>query len=495
MAKTLKQGFATYPSVKLKGYTTKGKVTKFGIIKELLFGDYLAPYLKSGKYTYLEEGGKTYIKVRARGVDGYILETEIQENRILEINFVDIGQGDGCHLVTPDDTHYIIDAGPSDNMARFLKWRFNLKNSEKTPPAFNVIISHSDSDHYKGFAKVFSPSEGFKQQFKINKIYHNGMIELSGTSPDTLGTLVEKNDKKYIAGLCDTDADYRKRIKGVDKPGVYVSTLNLSTAKKEALHYGSEPLCDDDGLLMEVLGPVRQKINGEDALPVFDSNKGKTKNGHSVILKLTIGKLKLFLGGDLNTESEYYLLEHFTKVNVAELKKQLKSKTLSDKDREKLQKQINDAIEKARKTFQVDVAKSCHHGSADFTSEFLRALNPLATIISSGDDEPHTHPRPDTLGTIGKHSRGERSLIFSTELARSTKEFIEIAKGERKTVTKERAVTVYGMINLRSDGEKVIIAQKLERQAAGRGWDIHKLEWNKTINEFEYKQYLKYEGV
>lgn len=58
---------------------------------------------------------------------------------------------------------------------------------------------------------------------------------------------------------------------------------------------------------------------------------------------------------------------------------------------------------------------------------------------------------------------------------------------------KERAITVYGMINVRTDGEKVIIAQKLERPAAGRGWDIHKLEWNEDIEEFEYLQYLKHE--
>lgn len=49
------------------------------------------------------------------------------------------------------------------------------------------------------------------------------------------------------------------------------------------------------------------------------------------------------------------------------------------------------------------------------------------------------------------------------------------------------------MINIRTDGEKVIVAQKLERAAAGRGWDIHKLEWNKKGKEFDYRQYVKYE--
>ena len=58
---------------------------------------------------------------------------------------------------------------------------------------------------------------------------------------------------------------------------------------------------------------------------------------------------------------------------------------------------------------------------------------------------------------------------------------------------RERVVTVYGMINLRTDGKKVILAQKLERPAAGRGWDIHKLEWNARSKQFEYRQFEKYE--
>ena len=51
---------------------------------------------------------------------------------------------------------------------------------------------------------------------------------------------------------------------------------------------------------------------------------------------------------------------------------------------------------------------------------------------------------------------------------------------------KERAVTVYGMINVRTDGEKVIIAQKLEQPAARSNWDIHRLEWNEDKQAFEY---------
>ena len=46
-------------------------------------------------------------------------------------------------------------------------------------------------------------------------------------------------------------------------------------------------------------------------------------------------------------------------------------------------------------------------------------------------------------------------------------------------------VTVYGMINVRTDGNRVIFAQKLERKATnGYTWDIHKLEWKEDKGEF-----------
>jgi hypothetical protein len=169
---------------------------------------------------------------------------------------------------------------------------------------------------------------------------------------------------------------------------------------------------------------------------------------------------------------------------VAELEK----KKLTDERRKELEAELEKAIVKARPFLEVDIAKSCHHGSADFSTEFLRAVNPVATIISSGDDEPYAHPRPDTLGTIGKHSRGKRSLIFSTELARSGKEFVEVAKLKDSEKKLERVVTVYGMINVRADGEKAIIAQKLEKVVGKTNWDIHKLEWNDEKQEFVYVQ-------
>lgn len=483
-----KVGYATYPSVKLQAMQTDPETgkTKFTFIKELLFGDYMSPIIEDGDYVTktVTSSKKTeeYIKVHCRNADGWIKRSEMQFDRPLEINFIDVGQGDGCHIVTPDDKHFLIDAGKSDNMYRFLKWRFNLRSPKNVAPPFTVLISHSDTDHYLGFSTIFAKSKEKEPQIKIKKVYHNGMIEGARAS---LGREIEHDGKKYVTDLCDTDADYQERIKNV-KAGTYINMLKKVDAPKEALRKGSDPIYDKNGMKMEIMGPVAEEIDGKAALPNF-GDSGKTKNGHSVVVKLTIGHLRLLAGGDLNTESEYHLIKAYSGIDVAVLKKELESKKLSDEARKAKEAEIMKAVYAAREALEVDIAKSCHHGSADFSSEFLQVLNPIATIISSGDEEPHCHPRPDTLGTIGKYSRGKRSLIFSTELARSGKEFLELKDldiSEQKK--KERVVTVYGMINVRTDGEKVVIAQKLESAAKGRNWDLHKLEWNEKTGQFEY---------
>jgi hypothetical protein len=246
-----------------------------------------------------------------------------------------------------------------------------------------------------------------------------------------------------------------------------------------------------------------------------------TKNGHSVILQLRIGKLKVMLGGDLNTESEDYLLRHYAQTNseASHLESRLyeikaKGSTATPAEKQELaeaETELQAIITKGRRHFQADVSKACHHGSHHFSETFLQVLNSIVTVISSGDEESYAHPRPDALGSFGKYGRGVRPLIFSTELARSTKEFSHIyhyfaqlkdyeAKisaatndTEKNRLEKEmqekkdRNVSVYGMITLRTDGERVVLAQKLEVPGGqGKKWDIHEMHFNQNLGEFEY---------
>ncbi len=471
--------YAGYPSAVV--YKTPGDTNKKNAVQNVIWGDWL-------KRLGPTEG--KWMKVRVRGETGWILEDEIQENRLLEMDFVDIGQGDGSFIVTPDDKFLIVDAGEGDNMHRFLHWRFSGFKKELTFES--AIITHSDGDHYAGFAPLFKePNVRFKT------LYHNGIVERAGEDP--LGPRTKWEKRIY---LTDVIVDRQALTRVINDPEkcekkAYPSLLKL--ASESGRVEDIRMLCSEDGFLpgygldkelsIRALGPVPEKgPKGERWLRWFESPQ-KTKNGHSVALQFRYKKVLILLGGDLNTLSERYLLTSYTGLD---------SEPKTPGGEEAL-------ILAARRTFESDVAKACHHGSGDFTELYLQAVNPLATIVSSGDDESYSHPRPDTLGAIGKYGRGPRPLIFSTELARSAKENIkypyllrkqiddltlEFDKAETEkdkkaiqkrldevTKTLERSIAVYGMINLRTDGEKVILAQKLEEpKSNAEKWDIHQLE-------------------
>ena len=54
-----------------------------------------------------------------------IKKEDYQDERLCEMIFLDVGQGDGCILTTPgspsEEKVMIIDAGVGDNMSRYLK--------------------------------------------------------------------------------------------------------------------------------------------------------------------------------------------------------------------------------------------------------------------------------------------------------------------------------------------------------------------------------------
>ncbi len=463
-------------------------------IKHLLWGDFVS---------LLGEQQGEFIKVRGRGKTGWMRKKDVTEKRLLEIYFVDIGQGDGAFLVMPDGKFMLIDAGEADNMYRFLCWRFNLdKNPNRVITIPNAIMSHPDSDHYHGFAPLFN-----NKQFKFDTVYHNGIIERAAETQNA--KLGPKKKIDNVTHLTDVIVDQTALKTVIDDPqkvgnGRFPTMLKKASASGRVGKF--QMLCSEDGFMegyeddkelkIHVLAPVPKNIDGKRFLQWFE-DVGKTKNGHSVVIKLEYKRLKVLLGGDLNIPAEEHLLSHYTG---------LEPKPASEQEREEL-------VKKARETFECHVAKACHHGSADFSTVYLQAVNPFATIVSSGDDEPHCHPRPDALGAFGKNSRGDRPLIFNTELARSSKENIKNPTVLRKEIKKlfsnlqvamtveekqkaqekvdtwlekriTRSVTVYGLINLRTDGERVVLAQKLEipRDLTREEWDIHKLESDEEGN-------------
>ncbi|HUW97015.1 MAG TPA: MBL fold metallo-hydrolase [Anaerolineae bacterium] len=479
--------FAGYPSAVVYGEPLPGKVKGKKPRQQLIWGDWLTVKRAQGDWR----------EVGCRGPDGWVHESLIQQERLLEVNFVDVGQGDGCLIVTPGDRFILVDAGAEDNMYRFLSWRFNFRRFPDPISFEAAIITHPDEDHYYGFKYLFE-----EQKAHFGCVHHNGIVErVADKRNDRLGPRWQdaSNGLTYLTDVVTDLAGLRRILDDSALAGdlQYPSVLKLAA---DSGRVGDiRALCSDDGympgyeadkeLSIQVLGPVTEAGPGGQRYLRWFRDVGKTKNGHSLILRLAYGDVSVLLGGDLNTRAEEYLLSHYTGLP-------LPASTAVEQA---------EVIRAGRSTFETAIAKVCHHGSADFTDVFLQAVNPDAWVVSSGDAEPHCHPRPDSLGALGKHGRGARPLIFSTELARSAEENIRHPYQLRKQLKKlqkaideaetpaqkqraeskfeeaidqlERSVAVYGMISLRTDGRKVLMAQKLERRRSrAHQWDLQLLE-------------------
>ena len=145
-------------------------------IKQFLWGDWVhvkGPDQKSGR-----------LKVSYGKNPYFMRKKHLQDERVLEMIFLDVGQGDSCILTEPsnhaDPRILVIDAGVGNNMNRFLTWRFRY--FPEIGAIHAAIITHPQKDHYNGFSPVFRNSD-----FNIAKVYHNGLVERTGD--DALGPL------------------------------------------------------------------------------------------------------------------------------------------------------------------------------------------------------------------------------------------------------------------------------------------------------------------
>jgi len=469
--------YAGFPSALVYKNAVEGKEKGDEPVQHLIWGDWI--HLKGGK-----KGD--WLEVHARNENGWMHKDSMLDNRLLEFTFVDVAQGDGCLITTPDDNQIVVDAGQEDNMYRFLRWKFGRFVKKTTFQS--AIITHPDQDHYYGFRDLIDDKNVW-----FENMFHNGIFSRKATKDsEKLGKIVQAGKIKYLTDIVKDRADlgslsgsdqYTKMMQSALNSGRVTNICWLSS--KDGYLPGYE---SGKKLSIQVLGPVPEPDAQNKPRLRWFGDSGKTKNGHSIILIFKYGNVSVFIGGDLNSESEDFLLNYYT------------GATESPKPEEE-----NDYIESSRKILQSDVYKSCHHGSSDFSSLLLKAINPIATVISSGDDEPYSHPRSDTLGALGKYSRGSRPLIFSTELARSSKENIkhpnklkedlrdlqkkidEAAnekekeklreKFEKLVNTIDRSVAVYGAINVRTDGNDIIIAQKIEQPTRkDKEWDIYVLK-------------------
>ena len=453
----------------------------------------------------------SHVKVRARGYkdEAYVKKADLGGDSLLEVYFIDVGQGDGVLIRTPDHRHVLIDGGFSRKMqqtgkngADFVDWKFFRDYRQKTIALDAVIASHNDADHFGGLWDLLSSDPAAKAELDctgvtVDAFYHAGLSWWKKGKTRTLGPYADSDQGSMWTQILEDRASVEAALGGGAGPqlaGEWAKLFAAVAGTKTSsggrtpirrLSHGDEYVPGfgpgQGKAAIKVLAPVEFKVGGKPALRRFSGGDSKNTNGQSILLRLDYGRSRILLTGDLNTASQAALLADYTG-------------------------QVQE--------FECDVAKACHHGSDDVSYRFLQAMRPAVTVISSGDNEGHDHPRPGivaasaTTGYLSiQNDRIVSPLIYSTELARSHKlslaQQLDVpqaaggtltVKGEKKlaatsvtfrkprlqrtptikTLDRARFVEtlIYGLVNVRTDGETIFCATRNE---ADQRWQVKKL--------------------
>jgi beta-lactamase superfamily II metal-dependent hydrolase len=416
-------------------------------------------------------------------IDGYIktpkaknkkLLADKDEIKILKVDFVDVQQGDGIVIESPEGKIVLIDGGDNQLFARYLANRYKGSSPTNLKKIDCIVISHGDADHFEGLTEIFksrdypNPEMPYKKLFiHPERVFHNGLVKRPGKidgvalkDEEMFGETVKKNGKTIITDLVDdlrkVDDKLMNEPFGKWKKAIEAYTTEGSIEYKRIAE-GDDKEFDflkNENIEVNVLGPLITKVDGKDGLEFLGPPK-KTKsldveetdskgslsashtiNGHSIVLKLKFGNVNFLFAGDLNEESE----------------NKLKNSNIKS-----------------------EVFKVPHHGSADFSGDFLEAVSPVISVVSSGDEnarKEYIHPRATLMAMLGKHSRTTYPVIFVTELVaffemvgyvqpeihkQTNNGLVEIEKKKKLDKFFAFKRTAFGIVKIRTDGNRLLV--------------------------------------
>ncbi len=390
--------------------------------------------------------------------------------KILKLDFVDVQQGDGALLETPEGKTITIDGGDTQLFARYLASRFPGTSPEARKTIDAMVISHGDADHFAGLAEIRESEkhENPRKRLFANplRVFHNGLVKRpeSFKEIESFGATETVGGKTIITGL-ETDPTklpdeqlnkffkrWKKALRGWEDDGAKIEFKRLVKGDDKAFDFLAA-----EGIEVQVLGPIlttEGDVNGLRFLgkqpkgPQFGAQspdadfKGidaaHTINGHSILLRLTFDNWRLVFAGDLNTQSEQALVADVAGGGL---------------------------------DLEAEVLKVPHHGSGEYSTGFLQAVKPLLSVVSSGDEDQrkeYIHPRATLMNALGRFSRNDAAVVFVTELV-AFFEKVGWVRPDEKTGVESKPPppeekdffafrrTAYGQVRVRTDGKRLFV--------------------------------------
>lgn len=185
---------------------------------------------------------------------------DLSQQKFLEVNFLDVGQGDAIFIETPTGQQVLIDGGPSSAI---------LEKLGKEIPFWDrnidlVILSHPEADHLAGLLEVL-------KKYKVENILWTGIVRDTPEYSEWQKLIKEEGAKIYIA--------------------------------KE----GEKILMSND-ISMDILYPL-QNVEGKEL---------KDSNDTSVIGRLAFGDTSFLFTGDVTQLAEKELISAYSCPNSCE---------------------------------------------------------------------------------------------------------------------------------------------------------------------------------
>jgi len=185
----------------------------------------------------------------------WIIVWDLNSAQALEVNFLNVGQGDATFMVSPKRHQILIDGGPDSTI---------LEKLAKEMPFWDrtidlIILTHPEKDHLTGLIEVL-------KRYKIENILWTGVVR-------------------------DT-SEYREWLNLIEKEGAQIKIAKAGQKIKLS------PLNPDKSIYFDILLPFAD-VSGQEI---------KNSNDTSIVTKLVFKNTAFLFTGDISSNGEEKLI-------------------------------------------------------------------------------------------------------------------------------------------------------------------------------------------